>query len=118
MINDWIATRTAQDAVATFLSHKVPAGRVQGMDDVAENPFTWEREILVTLHHPESGPVKLLGSPFKSNRSKGVVEAPAPTVGQHTRQVLGEILGYDDGRVDSLAEDNVIAVAAETDDDS
>ena len=89
----------------------MPAGQVQGIDYVAENPFTCERDILVTLQHPESGPVKLLGSPFKSSRSPGVVDTPAPTVGQHTKQVLSEILGYSDARIDELTEKQVIAVS-------
>ena len=111
MIGDWTAVRTKDDAVESLLALGVPAGQVQGIDDVAENPFSWEREILVTLQHPESGPVKLLGSPFKSNRSKGVVEAPAPTIGQHTRQVLGELLGYSNDQIDNLAANKVIAVS-------
>jgi crotonobetainyl-CoA:carnitine CoA-transferase CaiB-like acyl-CoA transferase len=111
MIGDWTAVRTKDDAVESLLALGVPAGQVQGIDDVAENPFSWEREILVTLQHPESGPVKLLGSPFKSNRSKGVVGAPAPTIGQHTRQVLGELLGYSNDQIDNLAANKVIAVS-------
>ena len=109
-LRDWIAGRTVNDAVADCLARNVPAAPVQGVGDVAENPFTTEREIIVTLEHPESGPVKVLGSPFKSNRSKGVVEAAAPAIGAHTRQVLSNLLGYSDDRIDKLAADKVIAV--------
>ena len=108
---EWVSSRTTAESIAVLLAHSVPAGQVQGIDDVAENPFTWERDILVTLQHPESGPVKLLGSPFKSSRSPGVVDTPAPTVGQHTKQVLSEILGYSDARIDELTEKQVIAVS-------
>ena len=109
-LRDRIAGHTVDDAVADCLDRRVPAARVQGIDDVAENPFTWEREILVTIEHPESGPVKVLGSPFKSNRSQGVVESAAPTVGAHTRQVLTDLLGYSDDRIDQLAADKVIVI--------
>ena len=108
---EWVSSRTTDESIAVLLAHSVPAGQVQGIDDVAENPFTWERDILVTLQHPESGPVKLLGSPFKSSRSPGVVDTPAPTLGQHTKQVLSEILGYSDARIDELTEKQVIAVS-------
>ncbi len=111
-LRDWIAPRTADDAVADCLAQKVPAGRVQGIDDVAENPFTWEREILVSLLHPECGAVNVLGSPFKSNRSKGIVSSAAPTVGQHTRAVLTDLVGYSDERIDKLEAERIIAVAA------
>ncbi len=110
LLRDWVAARRVDGAVEECLANKVPAGCVHGIDDVAENPFSWEREILVTLQHPESGPVKVLGSPFKSSRSKGVLKSAAPTLGAHTRQVLTELLGYSGDRIDKLAADGIIAV--------
>ncbi len=112
-LQSWAAGRTADETVAGCLANNVPASRVQGIDNVAENPFSWERDILVTLQHPESGPVKVLGSPFKSNRSSGVVSSAAPAIGQHTKEVLGDILGYSDEQIEKLAADDVIAIADE-----
>jgi len=113
-LRDWIAGRNMDGAVADCLVRNIPAAPVQGVGDVAENPFTWEREILVTLEHPESGPVKVLGSPFKSNRSQGIVNSAAPTIGAHTRQVLTDLLGYSDDRIDKLAADKIIVVNSST----
>ncbi len=107
---DWAAGRTSDAAIADCLTCKVPAGRVQGMDDIVENPFTWERELLVTLDHPQCGPVKVLGSPFKSTRSPGIVASTAPLVGQHSREILGELLGYSNQRIDELAAAKVIGL--------
>lgn len=109
-LRDWIAAYTVDAAVADCLARNIPAAPVQGVGDVAESPFTWERKILVTLEHPESGPVKVLGSPFKSNRSSGIVKSAAPEVGAHTRQVLSDLLGYSDDRIDKLSEDNIIVI--------
>lgn len=109
-LRDWIAARTADSAVEECVAHKVPASRVQGMDDVAENPFTWERQILIELNHPECGPVKVLGSPTKSDRSPGVVATTAPALGAHTRAVLGDLLGYSDEKIEALAAEKVIGL--------
>lgn len=109
-VRDWIALRKADDAVEACLAHKVPASRVQGIDDVAGNPFTWEREILVERPGPENEPVKVLGSPFKSNRSPGVVATTAPAPGAHTRAVLGDLLGYSGEKIEKLAADRVIGL--------
>jgi crotonobetainyl-CoA:carnitine CoA-transferase CaiB-like acyl-CoA transferase len=90
----------------------VPAGRVQGIDDIAENRFTWDRKMLMELQHPECGPVKVLGSPFKSSRSPGIVATAAPTIGQHSREILGEVLGYSSEKIDELAAARVIGLPA------
>lgn len=113
-LKEWAARRATDAAIADCLARKVPAGRVQGMDDIAENPFTWEREMLVELHHPECGAVKVLGSPFKSTRSPGIVATAAPTIGQHGREILGELLGYSKERIDELAAAKVIGLPDST----
>ena len=111
-LKDWVAERTTDAAIGDCLAAKVPAGRVQGIDDIADNPFTWERKMLVALKHPECGVVKVLGSPFKSTRSPGIVATAAPTIGQHSREILGQLLGYSKQRIDELAAEKIIAVAA------
>lgn len=112
-LGDWVAARPAARAVEECLARKVPAGRVQGVDDVAGNPFSWEREILLEREHPASGTIKVLGSAFKSNRSPGVVATTAPVLGEHTRAVLSDLLGYSDDRIGKLAANDVIALPDE-----
>jgi crotonobetainyl-CoA:carnitine CoA-transferase CaiB-like acyl-CoA transferase len=106
----WVRSTTTEDAIATCDHHGVPAGKVQSMAEIAEAPHTWSREMLVELEHPTSGPLKLLGSPFKSSQSPGVVARTAPDIGQHTREVLAELLGYDDTTLKALENDGVIGV--------
>jgi CoA:oxalate CoA-transferase len=106
----WARGTTTEDAIATCDHHGVPAGKVQSMAEIAEAPHTWSREMLVELEHPTSGPLKLLGSPFKSSQSPGVVARTAPDIGQHTREVLAELLGYDDVTLKALENDGVIGV--------
>jgi CoA:oxalate CoA-transferase len=106
----WARGTTTEDAIATCDHHGVPAGKVQSMAEIAEAPHTWSREMLVELEHPTSGPLKLLGSPFKSSQSPGVVARTAPDIGQHTREVLAELLGYDDTTLKALENDGVIGV--------
>lgn len=106
----WILGLKTDEVLAACAQHQIPAGQVQSMADIAENTHTWSRDMLLELDHPVSGPMKLLGSPFKSSRSPGIVATTAPAVGQHTRDVLSELLGYDDETLDRLAEDGVIGL--------
>ena len=106
----WARTRTTDAALAACSAAGIPAGRVQSMAEIAGNPHTWARGMLLELDHPVSGPLKLLGSPFKSDRAPGVTRCTAPAVGQHTREVLAELLGYDDETLNALAEEGVIGL--------
>lgn len=104
----WATVRTSDDALAICDSLDIPAGKVQGMSDIAESEHTWARNMLIELEHVTSGPMKLLGSPFKSSRSPGVVESTAPNLGQHTREVLSELLGYSEADLDIMETEGVI----------
>lgn len=106
----WARGITTEDAIASCDQYGVPVGKVQSMAEIAEASHTWMREMLVELEHPTSGPLKLLGSPFKSSQSPGVVAQTAPDIGQHTREVLTELLGYDDATLEALEKDGVIGV--------
>lgn len=106
----WAADRTTDEAESSCHANGIPAGRVQSMAEIAENEHTWAREMLLELEHPVSGPLKLLGSPFKSTRDSGVVARCAPTIGQDTAAVLGELLGYDSATLEALAADGVIGL--------
>ena len=108
LIGPRAAERTTDDAENDCRANGIPAGRVQGMEEIAKNAHTWARDMLLELEHPTSGPLKLLGSPFKSTKSPGVVESTAPDIGQHTRDVLSELLGYDEEMLDALSKNGVI----------
>ncbi|MBG05485.1 MAG: hypothetical protein CMM59_15575 [Rhodospirillaceae bacterium] len=104
----WAAARSTDAALGECQRHGIPAAKVQSMAEIAESPHTWARDMLVELEHPVSGPLKLLGSPFKSNRAPGVVARTAPDIGQDTRTVLSELLGYNEEKLDALSKNGVI----------
>ena len=56
----------------------------------------------MTVEHPLLGPVVVEGPRFRLTRTPGRTVAPGPTYGQHARQVLCELLGYDDARIADL----------------
>ena len=57
--------------------------------------------MVVVTEHPLAGRVEALGLPVKFDRTPGGIRGPAPTLGQHTRQVLGEY-GYDKGEIEEI----------------
>jgi crotonobetainyl-CoA:carnitine CoA-transferase CaiB-like acyl-CoA transferase len=95
----WLALLDAAD---------VPAGPVNELPQVFDNPQVRHRGLLVTSEHADAGPVPLLASPLRLSATP-VVDYPAPpTLGQHTREVLRERLGFTDRDLDALAARAVI----------
>ena len=107
-LKKWAACRDTKSALSECEHQGIPAAKVQSMEEIAESAHTWDREMLVELEHPVSGPLKLLGSPFKSNRAPGVVLRTAPDIGQDTWTVLTELLGYDEEKLNTLSKNGVI----------
>jgi crotonobetainyl-CoA:carnitine CoA-transferase CaiB-like acyl-CoA transferase len=78
-----------------------PAGPVLSVAEMHADPQTRAREMVVATDHPVAGRVETLGLPVKFGRTQGGIRRPAPTLGQHTREVLAEY-GYDEAEVEGF----------------
>lgn len=98
-IENLLADRDAAELCEALLKAGVPAGPVNQLPQVLQHPHTLHREMVVEFENGQRG----LGIPVKLSRTPGSVHAPAPTLGQHTREVL-LALGYSTTQVDDLFE--------------
>lgn len=64
---------------------------------------------MTEVEHPSCGPMKLVSPPVKYSESKPSIRSPPPTLGQHTDEVLGEMLGMSGGEIEKLKADGVVA---------
>jgi crotonobetainyl-CoA:carnitine CoA-transferase CaiB-like acyl-CoA transferase len=103
--------RTKGEWLARLEAHGVPAGPVLDIAQMHANPQALAREMIVETTHPTAGPVKAIGLPIKFSETPGGVRRPAPTFGQHTREVLREN-GFSDAEIDRLAEQGAIQLPA------
>jgi CoA:oxalate CoA-transferase len=60
------------------------------------------REMVVPLNHPTAGPIRVNGVPIKLSATPGEVQDPAPLLGQHTDEILADILGYTTSQIAEL----------------
>ena len=74
---------------------------VLDLDEALGSELVREREMVVEWEQPELGPVRQLGVPVKLSRTPGGVHAPAPALGEHTREVLSAA-GFDESEIDAL----------------
>ncbi len=102
------ATRATAEWLEVLEAAGVPAGPVLDIDQMHRDQQTLAREMVVETDHPRAGAVKTLGLPVKFSDTPGGVARPAPTFGQHTREVLGE-LGFSGAEIEGLIKDGAVA---------
>jgi len=83
-------------------------GVIDSPEEVLANPQLQERGYFVEVDHPATGAIKYPGAPFIMNGTPWQLRSPAPTLGQHNREVFQERLGYSDGDLTRLRAMGVI----------
>lgn len=95
IITAWTSARRAAEVAATLQHAGVAAAVVADNKYLAdEDPHLEQRDYFVYLEHPEIGKRQHCGMPWKLSRTETKVRAPAPTIGQHTEEILTGLLGY------------------------
>ncbi|HZB93271.1 MAG TPA: CoA transferase [Stellaceae bacterium] len=69
----------------------IPVGPVKTYDEAFADPQTLAREMVTALDHPVAGRVQTLGIPVKLSATPGQLRRPAPALGEHTEEILGEL---------------------------
>lgn len=101
-VSAWTETRTPAEAEAILQAAGLPAHAVIRASSAVDDPQLVHRGHLVRVPHSLHGESVVEGSRFRLSRTPAHIGQP-PTVGEHTEQVLKEILGYDDERLAELA---------------
>jgi crotonobetainyl-CoA:carnitine CoA-transferase CaiB-like acyl-CoA transferase len=112
IIEGWLETLTREEATDRLNSIGVPTGPVQTAEDIFADPQVAARGMLMTIHDPEVGDYQFARSPLHLSAAPELPKSPAPSLGQHTRYVLQDILGYSGDQVAGLAKEGVIGLSA------
>ncbi len=108
-ISRWTVERSAEDAMATLQRAGIAAGVVEnGIDLCARDPQLIERGFWPKVTTAKGASTRVTGIPFKLSATPGAVRTIAPEVGEHTDQVLGELLGLSRAERDSLIADGAV----------
>jgi crotonobetainyl-CoA:carnitine CoA-transferase CaiB-like acyl-CoA transferase len=90
------------DAVCAALHEAgIPAAPVRTIPEVAKDPHLWERQMLVKMEDAVAGEMYLPGAMVNLSKTPARV-GPVPTVGQHTDELPGGLLGYERARLEAL----------------
>lgn len=107
-ISDWLKQRSTKQAVEDLSAHSIPCAPVNSTEQAASEPQLHEREIMMEVPDPVAGTMWVSGKSIKFSRTPMVVGS-APTVGQHTRELLNGLLGYSDEQVQALVDAEVVS---------
>jgi crotonobetainyl-CoA:carnitine CoA-transferase CaiB-like acyl-CoA transferase len=108
MLEEVFKTRAKADWLAELEQQQVPAGPINNLAEVFADPQVRERDMVSQWTHSVGTPFELVSSPMKLSRTPVRRDLPPPTMGQHTTEVLREVLGYDDAQINELRTAQVI----------
>jgi CoA:oxalate CoA-transferase len=103
-----VQQRTTAEWLALLQAHRLPTSPIHTMADVVQDPNVRYRDMVVEVDQPGIGPVQIAGSPFHLSETPGRVDRPAPLLGQHTREILDQVLGYAEEQIERLVENGVV----------
>ncbi len=109
-VADFIAARTLAESMAIFEAAEVTANPVYEIDQLLDDPHVQQRGVIVEAPDEEAGSVLMHNIIPRLSDTPGQLRSPAPTLGQHTREILQSI-GCDATRIAGLAADGVIKEA-------
>jgi len=107
VIEEWMSSKTKDEAVELLMAAGVPAGPVQTADEICTCPQVSARGMLVEVDDPDLGPVKLARTPVRLSRAAEVEGRAAPRLGEHTDEVLGRF-GYTRVQIEELRKEGVV----------
>jgi crotonobetainyl-CoA:carnitine CoA-transferase CaiB-like acyl-CoA transferase len=109
MLAERFKTRTAREWMDAFTAVGVASGPLNDFGQVFADPQVRHREILKEIPHPKSGTMPVVANPVRFSDTPIEYGRWPPLHGEHTREVLREMLEMSDEEIDALRRDKVIA---------
>ena len=102
MITERLQARTAREWLAALEPSGVPCGPINDLDQVFADPQVVHRRLRVKAPHPAAGEVTMVANPMRFSDTPITHEAAPPLLGQHTDEVLRDVLGLGPGEIADL----------------
>ncbi|MBI1999887.1 MAG: CoA transferase [candidate division NC10 bacterium] len=102
VLEKWLTATTREEAVRLLLDLGFSAGPVQGVKEVYECEQLQRRQLFIEIEDGLGGIIRTVGTPVKFSGIQPLAPQRAPFLGEHTREVLAELLGLTEGELDRL----------------
>jgi crotonobetainyl-CoA:carnitine CoA-transferase CaiB-like acyl-CoA transferase len=108
ILSEIMAKRSMREWLDALEGAGVPCGPINSLEQVFAEPQALARGLRIELPHPAAGKVSLVRSPMRFSETPVQHDKPPPTLGQHTNQVLRELLGKSEAEVARLRSDGIV----------
>jgi crotonobetainyl-CoA:carnitine CoA-transferase CaiB-like acyl-CoA transferase len=108
LLEPLVKSRGKAEWLAALEAAKVPCGAINNLAEVFDDPQVRERGMVQQWPHPLQPALRLVASPIKLAATPVRADTPPPLLGQHTDEVLAQLLGYDPDKVAQLKREKVI----------
>ena len=100
-VEEWTKTKTKFEAMDILNEYDIPCGPILSMKEIAEEQSLRKTGTVVEVDHPQRGKYLTVGNPVKMSDSITEVKR-APLLGEHTEEVLREVLGYSEKEISEI----------------
>jgi crotonobetainyl-CoA:carnitine CoA-transferase CaiB-like acyl-CoA transferase len=105
------ARHSTEQLLSRLRQHGIPAGAVRSVADAFGSKEALAREVVMAAAHPQLGQVRMVRSPLRLSGSPTVAPTAPPGLGQHTREVLADVLAYSAERIAALERQRAVVCA-------
>jgi len=103
-----LVERGSAEWIAALEDAGVPCGPINDLAQVFDDPQVRHRGMAIDLDHPLSGTVPLVASPIRLSATPATYRRHPPMLGEHTDEVLAELLGMEESEIAALREKGVV----------
>jgi len=108
LLNSAFARKHTSDWVNALQKYGIPCGPLNNIAETSVMPQVAAREMLPEIDHKTFGATPLANTPIKMSRTPGGIKGTAPDMGEHSREVLSELLGMSEGQLADLISNQVV----------
>lgn len=100
IVQSWTSQQNVHGIVKFLSDNNIPCAPIYSVSDIVQDEHIAKaRGMIVDVDHPVVGNMKVVGLPIKLSKTPAAVEKPAPLLGQHTEEVLQEVLNYSQDKI-------------------
>jgi crotonobetainyl-CoA:carnitine CoA-transferase CaiB-like acyl-CoA transferase len=107
ILEDKFLERTRDEWIQTLQALGFPCGPIYEMDEIFRDPQVRHRDMHMNITHPKVGVIDQIGPVLKFSESSCLLDLPPPLLGEHTEEVLHNLLKYSKKDIRNLIEEGV-----------
>ena len=107
-LNKILSTKPSEFWIQALNDAKVPCGPINTFSQALSDEQVIHRNMVVEVEHPDGGTVKMPGNPVKLSYTNEDSYTPPPHLGVNTREILRDWAGYDENKIQSLIDQNIV----------